>query len=108
MKCTKAIIPVAGYGTRCLPITKAIEKCMLPVGNRPIIDYVVEDCLCAGIEEIIFVVGENFEQLKRYYGHNTLLEDYLKDRNKSTELGKVQAVGGGARFRYVIQDQYQP
>jgi UTP--glucose-1-phosphate uridylyltransferase len=108
MRCKKAIIPVAGYGTRCLPITKAIEKCMLPVGNRPIIDYVVEDCLRAGIEEIIFVVGENFEQLKRYYGHNTLLEDYLQDRGKTAELEKVRSIGGQARFRYVIQDQYQP
>lgn len=108
MRCKKAIIPVAGYGTRCLPITKAIEKCMLPVGNRPIIDYVVEDCLRAGIEEIIFVVGENFGQLKRYYGHNTLLEDYLKDRGKSAELDTVRSIGGNARFRYVIQDQYQP
>ena len=49
MKCTKAIIPVAGYGTRRLPITKAIEKCMLPVLNRPVVDYVVQDCLRAGI-----------------------------------------------------------
>lgn len=81
---------------------------MLPVGNRPIIDYVVEDCLRAGVEEIIFVVGENFEQLKRYYGQNMLLEDYLKDRGKSAELEKVRSIGGGARFRYVIQDQYQP
>lgn len=81
---------------------------MLPVGNRPIIDYVVEDCLQAGIEEIIFVVGEDFEQLKRYYGHNTLLENYLEDRGKTAELQKVQSIGGQARFRYVIQDQYQP
>lgn len=81
---------------------------MLPVGNRPIIDYVVEDCLSAGIEEIIFVVGENFDQLKRYYGHNTLLENYLEDRGKGSELDKVRSIGGKARFRYVIQDQYQP
>ena len=51
MEITKAIIPVAGWGTRMLPITKAIEKCMLPVGKRPIIDYVVQDCLAAGIRE---------------------------------------------------------
>ena len=42
---TKAIILLAGYGTRRLPITKAIEKCMLPIGNRPVVDYVVQDCL---------------------------------------------------------------
>ncbi len=47
---TKAIIPVAGWGTRMLPITKAIEKCMLPIGTRPLVDYVVQDCLRAGID----------------------------------------------------------
>lgn len=104
----KAIIPVAGFGTRRLPITKAIEKCMLPVGDRPIIDYVVEDCLKAGIEEFIFVVGEDFQQLKRYYGHNQLLETYLEDKGKTAELKEVQDLATKARFRYVIQDQHQP
>lgn len=104
----KAVIPVAGFGTRRLPITKAVEKCMLPVGDRPVIDYVVEDCLRAGVEEIIFVVGEDFQQLRRYYGHNMLLENYLADRSKKAELREVQALATKARFRYVIQDQHQP
>lgn len=108
MKCTKAIIAVAGYGTRRLPITKAIEKCMLPVGNRPIIDYVVEDCVKAGIQEIIFVVGEEFEQLKKYYGHNQLLEDYLRSKGKTKELDEVLALNQRATFHYVVQDQHQP
>lgn len=108
MICTTAIIPVAGYGTRWLPITKAIEKCMLPVGNRPIIDYVVEDCLRAGIREFIFVVGEEFTQLKKFYGHNQLLEEYLKDKGKNDELDEVRLLRTKARFRYVVQDRYQP
>ena len=49
-KITKAIIPVAGWGTRRLPITKAIEKCMLPIGNRPLVDYVVQDCIIAVLQ----------------------------------------------------------
>ncbi|HEX9153350.1 MAG TPA: sugar phosphate nucleotidyltransferase, partial [Candidatus Saccharimonadales bacterium] len=106
--CKKAIIAVAGFGTRRLPITKSLEKCMLPVGDRPIIDYVVEDCLKAGIEEFIFIVGEDFDQLKRYYGHNMLLETYLEDKGKTAELREVQALAEKARFRYVIQDQHQP
>jgi UTP--glucose-1-phosphate uridylyltransferase len=106
--CKKAIIAVAGFGTRRLPITKSIEKCMLPIGDRPIIDYVVEDCLKAGIEEFIFVVGEDFQQLKRYYGHNQLLETYLEDKGKKAELTEVQQLATKARFRYVIQDQHQP
>lgn len=108
MICTKAIIPVAGYGTRWLPLTKAIEKCMVPVGGRPVIDYVVEDCRRAGINEFIFVVGEEFDQLRRFYGHNQLLEDYLDDNGKQNELNEVQSLRAKARFRYVIQDRYQP
>jgi UTP--glucose-1-phosphate uridylyltransferase len=63
-KITKAIIPVAGWGTRMLPITKAIEKCMLPVGTRPVIDYIVQDVVQAGIRELFFVVGEQSSQLQ--------------------------------------------
>ncbi|HEU4913828.1 MAG TPA: sugar phosphate nucleotidyltransferase [Candidatus Saccharimonadales bacterium] len=106
--CTKAIIPVAGFGTRRLPITKAVEKCMLPIGDRPIIDYVVEDCLKAGVKDFYFVVGEEFAQLKRYYGHHQLLEEHLRDHNKQTELDQILGLTQKARFHYVIQDQHQP
>jgi UTP--glucose-1-phosphate uridylyltransferase len=106
--CTKAIIPVAGFGTRRLPITKAIEKCMIPVGNRPIIDYVVQDCIKAGITDIIFVVGEDFEQLKHYYGRNVTLEEYLTGKGKEEALEEIRNLSKGARFHYVIQDTYQP
>lgn len=108
MNVTKAIIPMAGYGTRRLPVTKALEKEMLPVGNRPVIDYVVEDCLRAGITEIYFVVGEEFDQVKRYYGQNQILEDYLENKGKTKELEEVRALNKKARFHYVVQDQYQP
>src|SRR5687767_1023195 len=101
MKIKKAIIPVAGYGTRRLPITKAVEKCMLPVGNRPIVDYVVEDCLKAGITDIIFVVSEQFEQLQNYYGNNELLEEYLKGKGKTAQLQEVRELARKAKFHYV-------
>lgn len=106
--CTKAIILVAGFGTRRLPITKAIEKCMIPVGNRPTIDYLIQDCIKAGITDIIFVVGEDFEQLKHYYGRNVALEEHLTAKGKQTELAEIRALSQGARFHYVIQDSYQP
>lgn len=83
---TKAIIPVAGWGTRMLPITKAIEKCMLPVGTRPVIDYVVQDVLKAGIKDIYFVVGEQSTQLQQYYRTNILLNDYLRRNGKENKL----------------------
>ena len=56
MQINKAIIPVAGWGTRRLPITKVIEKAMLPIGNRPLADYVVEDCAKAGVKEVYIVL----------------------------------------------------
>ena len=62
---TKAIIPVAGWGTRMLPITKSIEKCMLPVGTRPVIDYIVQDVVRAGVKDIYFVVGEQRSEERR-------------------------------------------
>lgn len=104
----KAIIPVAGFGVRRLPITKAVQKCMLPIGDRPIIDYVVEDCVKAGCHEIIFVVGEEFAQLRQYYGYNQLLERYLEDHEKTLELNAIRSLATKATFRYVIQDQHQP
>lgn len=108
INCTKAIIPLAGFGTRRLPITKAIEKCMLPVGNRPIVDYVVEDCIKAGITDIIFVVGEQFNQLQAYYGSNLLLEEYLAHKGKQKELDEVKGLSKKANFHYIVQDQHQP
>ena len=103
-KITKAIIPVAGWGTRMLPITKAIEKCMLPIGNRPLIDYVVQDCLAAGIEEFIFVVGEQSSQLQNYYRSNIQLNDYLRRRGKEELLDSVRPID--AKLHFIVQPSY--
>jgi UTP--glucose-1-phosphate uridylyltransferase len=109
MNLTKAIIAVAGYGTRRMPITKTIEKCMLPIGNRPVVDYLVEDCIANGITDIIFVVGEQHEQIKNYYsGRNEQLEAYLHAKGKTKELGMLKELTHGANYRYVVQDRNQP
>lgn len=102
MSVTKAIIPVAGYGTRRLPVTKAVEKCMLPIGNRPVVDYVVQDCIDAGIKEILFIVGEQSEQLQTYYGQNDKLNEYLLDHDKEGFLDEIQPPKG-VQFRYITQ-----
>lgn len=94
MSITKAIIPVAGWGTRRLPITKTIEKCMLPIGNRPLVDYVVQDCLKAGINELIFVVSENSTQLQDYYKNNEQLNKYLRRNGKEDKLPLVAPLDG--------------
>ena len=101
---TKAIIPVAGWGTRMLPITKTIEKCMLPIGNRPLIDYVVQDCLAAGINEFIFIVSENSSQLEDFYRSNIQLNDYLKRKGKVDLLPLVGPLQ--AKMHFVIQPSY--
>jgi UTP--glucose-1-phosphate uridylyltransferase len=94
MNVTKAIIAVAGWGTRMLPITKSIEKCMLPVGTRPVIDYVVRDIVAAGIQDIYFVVGEQSTQIQSYYRSNVQLNDYLRSRGKDDKLELVAPLSG--------------
>lgn len=99
---TKAIIPVAGWGTRRFPITKVIEKSMLPIGNRPIVDYVVADCLAAGIRDIYFVVASVDSQVERYYSENALLNEYLQANNKEEMLPLITPPSDVA-FHYIIQ-----
>lgn len=105
MNVTKAIIPVAGWGTRRLPITKTIEKCMLPIGNRPLVDYVVQDCLKAGITELFFVVGEDSTQLEDYYRSNIKLNDYLRRNNKDDKLPMVAPLEG-VKLHFITQPSY--
>lgn len=101
---TKAIIPVAGWGARRLPITKSIEKCMLPIGNRPLVDYVVQDCLSAGITEIIFIVSEHSTQLESYYRSNIHLNDYLRRNGKEDLLPLVRPID--AKLHFITQPSY--
>lgn len=103
MSVTHAIIPVAGWGTRRLPITKAIEKCMLPIGNRPLVEYVVNDCIQAGITTIHFVVSQGSTQLQMYYGRNQELEAYLTQNSKQERLPEI-IPPEGVTFQFIEQD----
>ena len=101
-KITKAIIPVAGWGTRRLPITKIIEKCMLPIGNRPIVDYIVEDCVHGGITDIYFVINETkHSQLKAYYSEHPAYEKYLAEKGKDTSI--LDTKPAGVDFHFSVQ-----
>lgn len=102
-KTTKAIISVAGYGTRRLPITKTIEKCMLPFGNRPVVDYIVSDCVATGITDIYFVISKGSVQLQHYYSGNTRLERYLQANNKTEQIKLIQNYHD-VNFHFVEQD----
>lgn len=102
---TKAIIPVAGWGTRRLPITKVVEKSMLPVGNRPLVDYSVQDLIKAGVKDIYMVVS-NVEpcQVRAFYQDNLALNRYLVDRGKADKLDKAKTLPDDVNIHYVAQD----
>lgn len=98
-----AIIAVAGYGSRRLPVTKAVDKCLLPVLNRPIIDYIVRDCADAGVDHIMLVVSESGkEQLQRYFGQNDDLENYLRTHGKEDFLPLIEPPKN-VEIEYVVQ-----
>jgi UTP--glucose-1-phosphate uridylyltransferase len=86
----KAVLPVAGFGTRVLPATKAIPKELLPVFDRPAIQYVVDEALAAGIEHIIFVTGRNKGAIEDYFDRAYELEVTLREKGKSAQLKEVE------------------
>lgn len=99
-----AVILTAGWGTRRLPITKTIEKNMLPVGNRPLIDFAVQDALSVGIEEIYIVVSSaEHSQIRDYYSQNLELEQFLQAHGKAEMLPLVKTLPEGVRLHFVEQ-----
>ena len=87
----KAVLPVAGLGTRVLPATKAIPKEMLPVFDRPAIQYVVDEALAAGIEHIVFITGRNKSAIEDYFDRAYELEDTLRMKGKSELLAELES-----------------
>ncbi|MBQ5812405.1 hypothetical protein IIW29_02455 [Candidatus Saccharibacteria bacterium] len=102
---TKAIIPVAGWGTRRLPITKIIEKSMLPVGNRPLVDYSVQELIKAGVKDIYMVIS-NVEpcQVREFYKDNLALNLYLEERGKEDRLKLAKTLPADVRIHFTSQD----
>ena len=102
---TKAIIPVAGWGTRRLPITKIIEKSMLPVGNRPLVDYSVQELIAAGVKDIYMVIS-NVEpcQVLEFYKDNLALNQYLIERGKEDRLELAKTLPDDVTIHYTVQD----
>ncbi len=90
MAIKKAIFPVGGLGTRFLPATKAMPKEMLPIIDKPLIQYAVEEAAAAGIEEFIFVTGRNKTAIEDHFDHSTELEAVLAEKGKKDALGVVQ------------------
>lgn len=105
MQVTTAIILAAGFGSRMLPVTAAVQKELLPILNRPIIDYVVADCVAAGIKRIIFVVAKDSHGIQDFYLGNPTLEHHLKRYHKDEALASLKALQHQATFEFVEQPE---
>ncbi|MEN8251978.1 MAG: UTP--glucose-1-phosphate uridylyltransferase GalU [Patescibacteria group bacterium] len=105
MKIKKAILPVAGFGTRFLPATKAQPKEMLPVVDKPVIQYLVEEAVASGIEEIIFVTGRGKRAIEDHFDISFELEKTLVEKHKKDALKEVRKVSKLAKFSYVRQPE---
>lgn len=92
MKIRKAVFPLAGLGTRFLPATKAMPKEMLPIVDKPILQYAVEEAMASGIEELIFVTGRGKTAIEDHFDTSYELESTLKNRGKDELLRKVASV----------------
>ncbi|MFA7209297.1 MAG: UTP--glucose-1-phosphate uridylyltransferase [Parcubacteria group bacterium] len=102
-KIKKAIIAVAGSGTRLLPATKSMPKEMLPIVDTPIIHLVVEELVAAGIEDIIFVTRWDKKPLEDYFDHSIALETDLRKNGKDSLADKIEKIADMANFVYVRQ-----
>lgn len=103
MKIRKAVIPAAGYGTRFLPMTKASPKEMMPIIDKPVIQYVVEEAVASGIRDIIIVTSSNKRAIEDHFDDNLELERFLKDTGKEEQLKHIQEISKMANFIYIGQ-----
>ena len=105
VKLRKAVIPVAGLGTRFLPATKAQPKEMLPLVDKPVIQYVVEEALRAGMESLVMVTGRGKAAIENHFDVAFELEDTLRRRGKEEDLHQVQGISHMAPIAYVRQGE---
>jgi UTP--glucose-1-phosphate uridylyltransferase len=105
MNIKKAVIPVAGKGTRFLPATKQISKEIIPILNIPMIHYVVQEAVDAGIEQIVFITGYGKEEIENYFDRNFELEKFLEKNEKLKELELIQNIGKMVEITTVRQKE---
>jgi UTP--glucose-1-phosphate uridylyltransferase len=101
----KAVIPAAGLGTRFLPATKAQPKEMLPVVDKPLIQYVVEECLASGIENIIIVTGRGKNAIEDHFDNSPELERFLENKGKTEQAEMVRSISNMLHFSYTRQKE---
>jgi UTP--glucose-1-phosphate uridylyltransferase len=105
MKVKKAIIPAAGLGTRFLPATKAMPKEMLPIVDKPTIQYIIEEAIESGIEDIIIVTGKGKRAIEDHFDHSFELEQNLFDKGKFDLLDEVQKASKMVDIHYIRQKE---
>ena len=102
---TKAIIPAAGLGTRFLPLTKAQPKEMLPVVNKPTIQWVIEEAIDAGIKDIAIITGDHKQSIENHFRPFKKLEKALEESGKLEELDEIRKVNSLANLKFIIQHE---
>jgi UTP--glucose-1-phosphate uridylyltransferase len=105
MPVTKAVIPAAGLGTRFLPATKAQPKEMLPVVDKPAIQYVVEEAVAAGINDILIITGRGKRSIENHFDRSFELEYWLEQKGDTAKLNAVRAISEMADIHYIRQKQ---
>ncbi len=105
MKIKKAVIPAAGLGTRFLPVTKAQPKEMLPIVDKPTIQFVIEEAVEAGIEDILIVTGRNKQSIEDHFDRSIELEEVLRNKGKTGDLQEMQGISKLANIFYVRQKE---
>lgn len=101
----KAVIPCAGFGTRFLPMTKASPKEMLPIVDKPVIQYIVEEAVASGITEIVLITGSNKRAIEDHFDYNFELEEILKRAGKIEQYNEIRAISDLAKFVYIRQKE---
>lgn len=101
----KAIIPVAGLGTRMLPATKAIPKELLTIVNKPVIQYVVEEAIASGITDILMVISKNKTALQDHFAKEFPNEDFYQEKGKNNVLKKLKTIGAECNIQYIEQKE---
>src|SRR6516165_6827928 len=105
MKVRKAVIPAAGLGTRFLPATKAIPKEMIPIIDKPMIQYIVEECVEAGIEDVIIVTARGKSAIEDHFDHSFEAEETLRRKKNEALLEATERVSKMANIISVRQKQ---
>lgn len=105
MRVRKAVIPAAGLGTRFLPTSKSVPKELLPILDKPMIQYGIEEAVAAGIEHIVVVTSPGKETLESYFSKDPALEQHLVDIGSQELLDKVQRVSSLAEMSFVMQER---